>query len=229
MIISTLRRHRKALFIATIAVFLIGTFVGLGGYLFTKNDVSEAVASVGDTKIPYSRFIARVNQYVDSVRSRGEDVPEAALKEIKFGMMRDMIVDELLLAKADEMGITVTDEELARDIRATPAFQTGGEFNPNAYYQAVRSVFRDSPQGYEEMRRRNIKSSRVKQLIFQSAKLTPAELQELYAQEHKGSLKDFDKNKAEFAAKAQQTRALELINFFLRQLSAQSEIRTYLE
>lgn len=227
--ISLLRRYRKPMFLAVIAIFLIGTFVGLGGYLFTGRDVSQAVASVGSAKIPYSRFIQRVNQYVDALRAKQPEVTDAMIREVKIGMLRDMIVDELLLAKAEEFGLKVTDEELARDIRATPAFRRGGSFNEEAYFQAVRTVFRDSPQAYEEMRRRSMRTNKIKQLIYQSAKLTPQELQELYAREHGGTLKDFEKNKAEFAGKAQQQRALELINYYLRQLSTQVEIRSYLD
>ncbi len=226
--ISLLRRHRKSLFIGVITIFLIGTFVGLGGYLFTSKDLTGTVASVGAVKIPYSRFSARVNQYVDALRSRQTDVTDEMVKEIKVGMLRDMIVDELLLTKADEFGVVVTDEELARDIRGTPGFQRGGVFDEELYFRAVRTAFHDSPQGYEDLRRKMLKTSKLKQLVFQSAKLAPAEIAELYAKD-KGSMKDFDKEKAAFAAKAQQQRAFELINFYLRQISSQVEIRSYLE
>lgn len=227
--ISFLRRHRTALFIAVIAIFLIGTFVGLGGYLFTSRDTSGAVASVGPLKIPYQRYALRVNQYVEAMRSRGGEVPEAEMKELKQAILRDMIVDELLTLKADEMGIVVTDEDVARDIRNTPAFQRGGAFNQDLYFQAVRTAVRDTPQSYEELRRKQLKTMKLKQLIYNSAKLTPRELEEAYAEANKGSLKGFEKDKAAFAAKAQNQRALELINYYLRQLSTQIEIRTYLE
>ena len=227
--ISFLLRHRRTLFIATIAIFLAGTFVGLGGYFYSSHAMNEAVASVGSTKIPYSRFIARVNQYLDFLRSQKGEVPDAMVKEVKKGILNEMIVDEILLAKAEEMGITVTDAELDRDIRGTPAFQAGGEFSPEAYYRAVRTIFRDTPQGYEEMRRRSLKAGRLKQLVFQAAKLSPAELQELYAREHKGSLKDYAKDRDAFAAKAQQARTYELINSFLRQAVGQVQVQSFLE
>ncbi len=226
--ISFLRRYRKALFISTIAIFLLGTFVGLGGYLFTSRDTGQAVASVGSTKIPYMRFISRVNQYADAVRSRGGEVTDAQLKALKFEMMRDMIVDELLQLKADELGLQVTDEELARDVRGTAAFQSGGQFSPQAYAHALRTLH-DTTQGYEETRRNAIKAGRLKQLLYQAAKTSPAELQELYAKEHKGSLKGYEKQKDAFASQVRQTRALDLINFLLRQLSGQVEVRTYLD
>lgn len=227
--ISFLRRHRKPIFIAVIAVFLIGIFVGLGGYLFTSRDMSAAVASVGSVKIPYSQYLARVNQYAEALRSRQTDVTDELLKEIKQGMLRDMIVDELLVLKADEMGIIVTDSELARDIRNTPAFQRDGAFSQDLYFQAVRAVFRDTPEAYEATRRNALKAMKFKQLVFQTAKLTPEEVRSAYAEANKGSLKDFEGKKAEFAAKVQQQRALDLINYCLRQLSAQVEIRSYLE
>jgi hypothetical protein len=224
-----LNRHRKTLFIATITVFLLGTFVGLGGYLFTSNDMTEAVASVGDVKIPYLRYRARVDQYLDALRGRDGDVSDDAVKRVKIDMLREMIVDEMLLVKAEEMGVTVTDEELNRDIRATPAFQAGGDFSPQAYFQVVRGVFRETPQGYEEMRRRSLTAGRLKQLIFHAAKLSPAELDEAFAAQRKAGGKAAEKDRGAFAAKAQQLRALELINLFLRQVSSQVEVKSYLE
>lgn len=227
--ISFLRRYRKPLFIAIIAIFLIGIFVGLGGYLFTSRDVAGAVASVGSSKIPYSRYAIRVNQYLEALRSRGTEVSDETAKEVRQGLLRDMIVDELLTAKASEFGLVVTDAELSRDIRTTPAFQREGQFNQDLYFMAVRNVFHETPEAYEAWRRKSLLALKLKQLIFHSAKLTPAELREAYAREHKGSLQDFEAKKEEFAARAQQARALDLINYYLRQLGTQVEIRSYLD
>ncbi len=228
--ISFLRRYRKPLFVAIIAVFLIGIFVGLGGYLFTSNDLTESVASVGSTKIPYSKYLVRVNQYLDVLRQQGGgEISDAMVKEVKSGMLREMIIEELLSRKADELGLLVTDGELARDIRGTPAFQRGGSFSEEAYFQAVRTLLHDTHQSYEESRRKTLKTNKLKQMCFFAAKLTPDEVRELYARENKGSLKEFEKNRAAFESRAQQQRALELLNFLLRQIGTQVEIRTYLD
>ncbi|OGR85461.1 MAG: hypothetical protein A3J74_09935 [Elusimicrobia bacterium RIFCSPHIGHO2_02_FULL_57_9] len=234
--ISFLRRYRKVLFIAVIAIFLIATFVGLGGYLFTSRDTSSAVASVGPAKIPYSRYIARVNQYAEVLRSRGTEVNDEMIKELKRAMLQEMIVDELLVSKASEMGIMVADEELARDIRNTPAFQRDGNFSQEAYFFAVRRSFGDTPEAYEGQRRLQIKTAKFKQLLYHSAKLTPAEVdaafkraQDSYAKEHKGSLKGFTATKEAVAGQEQQQKALELINYYLRQLAGQIQIVSYLE
>ncbi|MDE1977633.1 MAG: hypothetical protein KGI84_10295, partial [Elusimicrobia bacterium] len=72
-------------------------------------------------------------------------------------------------------------------------------------------------------------ATKIKQIIFQSAKVSPEEVQSVYAAAHKGSLKNFKKDKAAFASRLQETRALDLINYYLRQSAAQIEIRTYLQ
>lgn len=226
---SFLRRHKTALFIATITIFLLGTFVGLGGYLFTSRDMGGAVASVGKTKIDYDEYVNRVNQYEDALRARGTDVDDKMGAEIKQGVLREMIVDELLQQKATEMGLAVPDSELSRDIQNTPAFQRDGRFDQQLYFARVREAFHDSPESYEKQRRKQLLAMKLKQMIYHSAKLTPSELQDEYKAAHKGSLKGFDKDKEAFAAKAQQARALDLINYYLRQLAQQVEIRTYLQ
>ncbi len=227
--ISLLRKYRKPLFVAVIIIFLGGTFVGLGGYLFTSRDMTESVAVVGSTKIPYSRFLTRVNSYVDALREQGGDVTDELVGEVKRNMLRDMIVDELLLRKADEMGVVVTDEELARDIRSTPAFQAGGAFNDAAYIQAVRSVYHNTPSVYEKQRRRTMRTNKFKQLIFQSAKITPVELKKAYANGNAGSMEGFEEKRKEFERRAQQEKALQLINYYLRQISTQVEVKSFLE
>lgn len=228
--ISFLRRHRKTLFVGVIAIFLVGTFVGAGAYLFHSNDMSEAVASIGSKKIPYSQFVSRVDQWTDALRARGTDVSDEMAREIKMNTLRDMIVDELLLSAAEDMGLVVTDEELARDISGTPAFQRGGQFAQDLYFAAVRSVFRETPEAYEKSRRRQLRALKVKQLIFHAAKLSPDEIREAYAAQNKGNMKDFDKKRAEFSQEVQRQRALELINYYLKSLvNAHGEIRTYLE
>jgi peptidyl-prolyl cis-trans isomerase D len=227
--IRFLSRHRRTLFVVVIVIFLIGTFVGLGGYLFTSRDVSSAVATVGGNKILYSRFVTQVQQYSEMLRGQGTDVTDDVLKQIKQEMLRDMIVQEIMRMKAEEMGLKVTDDELARSIQNTKGFQRSGAFSQDLYFQALRNVYHDSPEEYEHDRRNALLARALQGLLFSTAKLSPSEIQEAYAASNKGSMKDFDKKKDEFTAKLHQQRGLELINYYLRQLSSQIEIRPYLE
>jgi len=217
------------LFLGMVAIFLVGTFVGLGGYMFTSSDVSEAVAVVGKTKIPYMRFQVRVNQYLDTLRARKVDVTEATIKEVKQGMLRDMIVDELLAQQAERAGMRVTDLEVAMSIRNAAAFQREGQFDQNIYFQALRYAYRTSPEDYEAQQRKALLAAKLKQTIYFGAKVLPEELREEFSRANAGSDKDFAKKKDEFSAQLQQQRAIELINFYLRQLSTQVQIQQFLD
>lgn len=223
--ISFLRRHQKSIFVATITVFLSGSFVGLGGFYFTSRDTDGAVARIGSTKIPAQRLLLRVNQYADALRQKGTEVDDAMMTRLKREMLNDMMIEEMMALKADELGLKVTNEELARDIRATPAFQRDGRFDQDTYFRQVRSIFRENPQEYERSRRKAIKSSRLKQLIYRMAKVPPAEVDAAYAQVLKTApKKDAAKiTKEAVAQNLQQQRAVELINHCLRQLSARVE------
>jgi len=227
--ISFLRRHQKAIFAATLSTFFGGMFVGFGGYWFTDRDLQGAAAKVGGVKISYSRLMTNVNLYSERMREQGAELDDAKLAQLKREMLNNMMVDELLAIKADELGLVVTDEELARDIRATPAFVRGGQFDVEAYFSAVRSRFRQSPQEYERERRKSIKTARLKSLFFRVAKVSPAEMREVYAEVNKGSLKNFDKEKDAFASRLQQQRALELVNYCLRQMQTQVEVQNLLD
>lgn len=229
--ISFLRRHQKSIFVATISVFLSGSFVGLGGFYFTSRDTDGAVARIGSSKIPAQRLLLRVNQYADALRQKGTEVDDAMMSRLKREMLNDMMIEEMMALKADELGLKVTNDELARDIRATPAFQREGQFDQDTYFRQVRAIFRENPQEYERSRRKAIKSGRLKQLIYRMARLPPSEVDAAYAQVMKTApKKDAAKiTKEAVAQNLQQQRAVELINHCLKQMSSRVEHQIWFE
>ena len=226
---SFLRRHQKSIFIATMTVFFGGMFVGFGGYWFTDRDMQGVVARVGKTKISNEALTTRVNLYADRLREQGTELDDDKLKALKREMLNNMMVDEMLSLKADELGLVVTDEELSRDIRATPAFNRAGQFDQEAYFQAVRATFHESPQEYESERRKAIKTSRLKSFFYRLVKLSPEETREAYAAVNKGAMKNFEKDKEAFGGRLQQQRALELVNYCLHQMQPQVEVQNLLD
>ena len=204
-------------------------FVGFGSYWFTNRDMEGVVARVGKEKITLQTLTTRVEMYADRLREQGTAMDDAKLAQLKREMLNNMMVDELLALKADEIGLVVTDDELARDIRSTPAFSRGGQFDQDAYFSAVRSSFRESPQEYERERRKAIKTARLKSLFFRVSKAPAAELHWLYTISNKGSDKNFEKEKTAFSQRVQQQGALNLLNYCLRQMQTSVEIQNLLD
>lgn len=229
--ISFLRKYQKSIFVATVAVFLSGSFVGLGGFYFTQNDNDGAVARIGGNKIPAQKLLLRANQYADNLRQKGTEVDDAMMTRLKREMLNDLMIEEMMAIKADQLGIKVTNDELSRDIRATPVFQRSGQFDQDVYFRQVRAIFRETPQEYERSRRKAIKSSRLKQLLYRMAKVPAAEVDAVYAQVQKTApKKDAAKiTKEAVSQNLQQQRAVELINHCLKQLSATVEHQVWIE
>jgi len=225
--IGFLRRYRQGLIISMAIVFLIGIFVGLGGYFFTGADHSEAVAMIGRAKISYFDYRARVNQILDRMRSSG-DVSEQAQNEVKEGVLREMIVDELLAKAAEEMGLRVSDAELSLAIQGTPAFQRDGKFDQDTYFQIVRGGLRTSTEKFEREQRRSMLGQKLKLILFRASKVAAGEARAEYARANKGSMQGFEKAESAFAQELRQRRAVDTVNIFLKDISSKVPIRSYL-
>lgn len=225
---SFLRRHKETLILAVFIIFMVGIFVGLGGYYFTGADNTEAVAVVGGAKIPYLRFRTRYQQYLDAMRQQGTEVSPAMEAQLKQELLREMIVDELMAQQAEKMGLAVSDGELAMSIQQTPGFQQEGRFSQERYFQAVRYQFKSTPEQFEKMYRRMLLSSKLKSLMFRLAKVQPGEVRDEYARSG-AALKEFDAKKDAFERDLRQRRALDSVNYFLHGLSQQVEIRSFLD
>ena len=196
--IRFLTRHRQAIFIATVTVFLIGIFVGLGGYLFVETDTAQAVAQVGKQRLPYQHLSIQAQRITEKMQEQKQEVSETLRRQIKEDILREMIVEELLFQEAGKMGMKVTDMELAHDIQNNPSFQREGQFDHSLYYHSVRAFFQMTPEQFETWRRKSILAAKLRQFIFQSAKLTPIQLQMAYLENHPADPKKFEKEKEEF-------------------------------
>jgi peptidyl-prolyl cis-trans isomerase D len=89
----------------------------------------------------------------------------------------------LLLRKAKELGIRVTDEEVVQQIRALPIMlNEQKQFDPNNYqrYMILLNNLDISETLFEEVIRQEIILGRLRSLISSAAEITPAELQLSY-------------------------------------------------
>jgi hypothetical protein len=223
--ISFFSKHKRVIFIVVVVVFLVSVFF-VSGTVFTSS--SDAVAAVGGKKIPYRQFSQQVNRIMANFRESGTDTSEVISKSIKQEVFRDLVIEELFSSQAEKMGMRVPDFEVAVEIQNTPQFMEGSAFSPRRYYQTVFNEFQMSPSEYEAWRKRVRLSSKFKQFIYTSVKVTPAELKAAYLAKNK-DLKNFEKDKAKFDEELSKNKFADLANYLLRQLTTQIEIKSYLE
>lgn len=225
--ISFFSKHRRVVFIATVSIFLVGVFVGLGAYVFTSPNM-DALADVGGTKIPYKRFITQVNRVMSNVKDSGTEVNDALSKSVKQEVFREMVIEELLSQQGVKMGMLVPDFEVAVEVQNTPQFRESGVFSPRAYYQAIFNEYQMSPSEYEGWRKKARLASKFKQFIYTTVKVTPEEARSYYLAKNK-DLKNFEKERAKYIQELSQDKFANIANNLLRQLTSQQEVKSYLE
>lgn len=225
--ISFFSKYRRVVFIITVAIFLVGVFVGLGAYVFTSGSLG-AVADVGGTKIPYQRFLSQVNRAMAGFKDSNTEVNEALAKSVKQEVFRELIIEELLSRQGGEMGMRVPDFEVAVEVQNTPQFRENGAFSPRAYYQTIYNEFQMSPSEYEAWRQKARLASKFKQFVYTSVKVTPEEARSYYLARNKDP-KNFEKERAKYADELAREKFANLANYLLRQLTTRREIKSFQE
>ena len=78
----------------------------------------------------------------------------------------------ILVQEAERLGLVVTTEDLVQDIRSNPMFQNNGMFD-ESMYRAYLNTIKMPPSLYEQIRRQELLSSQVANLLTDSGKNRP--------------------------------------------------------
>ena len=158
---------------ATIAItFVIG--MGWWGYGESQTD---AVATVGPLKVSRDEFMRRYkNLYEYSKKQKMPDlVKDEVLKEIA---VEQMVEEKIWRLAAEDMGITVTPDELRDAITRIKDFHQDGKFSPELYKRLL-SFNRLTPAQFETEYAGRLLGDKAATVISDSVALTPAELEEV--------------------------------------------------
>jgi len=171
--ITWMQRHKKYLvitiWVATIA-FIGAGFVGWGAYDFSSSGAS-AVAKVGDRKVTVQEFQFAYSNYYNYYNNAlggtltKEKAQQMGLEKI---VMKNIINEALLLAYADEIGLSVLDSEIKKNIANDKNFKNNGVFNKETYYRVIKGSG-ISPKDYETSLKKQILLTKLNKAL----ELTP--------------------------------------------------------
>jgi peptidyl-prolyl cis-trans isomerase D len=154
-----MQRHRKYLivtiWVSTIA-FVGAGFVGWGAYSF--NDSSTSVAKVGDEKISIKDFQREYsNMFGMYQQLLGGNFDEAKAKELGLEnqVLSTLINKAYMTSLAKDMGLYVTDEEVAKELAKVPNFFKNGKFDKATYLEVIKNN-RMKASDFEELLRKDL-------------------------------------------------------------------------
>ncbi|MGW8284853.1 MAG: SurA N-terminal domain-containing protein [Candidatus Deferrimicrobiaceae bacterium] len=179
--LDVLRRNAGSWAIKGILTFIALTFIwwGVGSYSQSKRDVA---ATVGEEKISMAELAEAQagleKTYRDVYGSAFTPEMEKTLN-LRKQALDSLVRRKLMLAEAAAMGLTATNEEVQREIAATPAFQVNGAFQEDRY-RSILSYNRVSPAEYEASKKEEITIRKLEGLFSASARVSDSEAHDLF-------------------------------------------------
>ena len=170
--------HKYPWLLKSIMGALALAFVITMGWWGFGEQANNAVASVGDQTISREEF--RRN-YENTYRFYKETIKgDLKEEEIKQYVIEGLVENKLWLMAAQEMGLSVSPEELRDDILRRPDFHKNGQFDPELYRRLL-AANRLTPSLFESLYSVELLSAKAKMIVRDSVALTPAEIAEAQA------------------------------------------------
>jgi len=135
---------------------------------------------------------------------------------LKSETLKGLVDQELIAQQAEELGIQVSDVEVADSIAKNPQFQQDGKFDFDYYKRLVENGYGMSINRFEDAWRRDLLRAKVVQAAIAGANLSDDELKAAYQSQHESAAISYVRfNAFMFRDKASATDAEALEGFSL--------------
>ncbi|HOK05581.1 MAG TPA: SurA N-terminal domain-containing protein [Syntrophales bacterium] len=179
--LEIMRKHAKNWIMKVLLGIIIVVFIFYFGSTAGRKK-AETIVSVDGKAISVLEFQKEYRDLMESYRQRlGGKLPDELLKskEMKQQVLDNLVNQAILLKKAQELKIDVTDEELSSFITSLPAFQRQGRFDERLYQQVLK-MHRMTPEDFEILQKRNLTALKLQELIQDAAHVTDQEILDFY-------------------------------------------------
>ena len=151
-------------------------FFGINNYF--SGDTATYVAKVGKEEIGSDQFRTRLSDERNRAQNELGDGFDPAMFDDptrKRALLDRMVEEELLFQAARDAGAEMTDARLRQEIESLEYFQRDGKFDP-VQYQALLQARQMSPQGFQELMRRDLTLREIPRQIEATAAVSDLEV-----------------------------------------------------
>lgn len=176
-----MRKHAQSWLIKVLLALIIVVFVLYFGSTRWR-EPAEALVTVGEKVITFSDYRKEYQNLLDMYRQRlGANLTEDLIKSLnlKQQALDNLVNQTVLMMKAEEMGIRVSDEEVRAVIAMQPAFQRDGVFDAKRYEQLLRYQ-RMSPEDFEALQKKALQTAKIQDIFRQGVKVSDQEMQDIH-------------------------------------------------
>jgi len=176
------RKHARGWFMLIFMAIIIFVFV-----LYFGTDRGEraanALAIVDDVQISQSEYYNEYSKMTDMARARyGDALTADMLKQLDLKKVSydNLINRQIIIAKANDLKLQVSDDELRHTITTMPALQTDGAFDSYKYKQLLR-YNKLTAEDFEASQKVNLAAGKIETIIREGVKVSDQEVLDLYA------------------------------------------------
>ncbi|MCG6925811.1 MAG: SurA N-terminal domain-containing protein [Acidobacteria bacterium] len=179
MALGYMRRHKKWLYVflwLVIAAFIVLYVPALDPS--NEGTEGEAVVTVGDEPISVAEFRREYYRQIQFYsRLYQGQLDEAQLKRmgIEDQVLQSLVTDRLVGLEADRLGITVSDEAVARAIATAPDYQENGRFIGTGELRRRLELAGTTEQSFEDSLRNQLLRESLQGLVGDGVVVTDAE------------------------------------------------------
>ncbi|NIP30519.1 MAG: hypothetical protein GTO02_11185, partial [Candidatus Dadabacteria bacterium] len=171
----------RALLILLAVTFVVG-FGYVGGISIGGRGPSGGTAvEINGEKVPLAQFYNLRDALYRQYQQQIPNLPDDAIDFVTARTLDNIVELKLLSQKARELGLRISDEELAESIVNNPAFQIDGQFvGAERYADFITNRLNQSVGEFEKGYKDELLARKLVALINESAKVTDEELLNLY-------------------------------------------------
>jgi len=179
--LELMRKHARSWIMKTLLGIIIVVFVFYFGTVTSERE-AQTIANLDGKILAVVDYQKEYGDLLEFYRQRfGPALNEEIIKGLNLRQQAfdNLIFKAIALNKAEELKLTVTDEDVRESILKHPGFQFGGAFDRRLYENALRSN-RMTAEQYELRQREMLTIGRLEGLLAVSAKVSDKEMEGLY-------------------------------------------------
>ena len=191
--LDVMRSNAKSGLVTVVFGVIIASFIisfGRGSSGFRTRTPETWAAKVNGDLVTASDFTqAYASRFRQQSSQRGGKytTDNARSDDLKKTTLKSLVDQELIAQQAKELGIVVTDDELADSIARSNQFQQEGKFDYDYYKRLVENGYGMSIPRFEDAYRRDLLRARVIQAALSGAAVSEDEVKAYYQSQHEGA------------------------------------------
>lgn len=167
--------HDYPWFLKSIMGVLAVAFIITMGWWGFGQQTGNVVASVGDLTIQQDEYRRAYENTYRFYKDKGQtDIKDEFLKQF---VLEQLIENRMWLLAAQEMGLSISDDDLRNAVMQRPEFHRNGVFDPDLYRRLLAANHL-TPSIFEAMESKDLLTNKARLVVMDAVALTPSELAE---------------------------------------------------